>query len=85
MKPIAALFIAITLSGCALSPQTAAQLSPDQIEQLARDKNASLFCAVINSPFGRGIVLSINADKMAVYGDLTVNEKCEVGLAVKGR
>jgi len=48
-------------------------------EALVNDKNATASCAVVNSPWGRGIVIQVILDKAAIVsGSVVVSNDCTV-------
>lgn len=61
----------LLLSGCAL---TAGQMTPEQIHEFAKLKDAHVGCTKVGSPYGSGVVLWANADK-GVVGKVTA--KCD--------
>ena len=70
-------FLAI-LTGCA-SPSF-------PTEALVNDKNATASCAVVNSPWGRGIVIQVILDKAAIVsGSVVVGNDCTVTITAEPR
>jgi hypothetical protein len=65
------LLLALVLVGCA---------SPSIPEQaIIGEKNATASCAVVNSPWGRGIVISVVLDKAVIIsGSVVVGNDCSV-------
>jgi hypothetical protein len=71
MSPLPLLLAALLLAGCTL---TAAQMTPEQLHEFAKVKDAHVGCTRIGSPYGNGVVLWANADK-GVVGKVTA--ECE--------
>jgi len=80
------LFPVLLLTGCAAAPSLPvdyANMSPDQLKQLVADKNATAVCAVVNGPWGKGSVVSVNLDRGTVNtGSMTVDSECKVSITL---
>jgi hypothetical protein len=71
-----ALLALLALTGCA-SPSF-------PTEALIGDKNATASCAVVNSPWGRGVVIQVILDKTAIVsGSVVVSPDCSVTITAE--
>ena len=71
--------LALALAGCVSVPGNPEKMSPDQLREWARDKNANIACGVINSPYGRGIATYVVLDKGVVFnGSVSVDPECKI-------
>jgi hypothetical protein len=76
---VCALLVVLFMTGCATLPADPASMSADQIKALALDKNASVACTVINSPYGRGVATFVNLDRAVIaHGTVSVDAECKV-------
>ena len=77
---LAIVFIGIfAFAGCASIPANPTEMTPDQLKEWVKDKNANIACGVINSPYGRGIAVYVVLDKaVVVNGMVTVDDACKV-------
>jgi hypothetical protein len=66
--------LALLLTGCTMAM---AQMSPEQMEQMAKVKDAHAGCTVLNTPYGRGVLVWANADR-GVLGKVTIETDCKV-------
>lgn len=65
------------LAGCAQLPGNPENMSPEQLREYAKDKSASVQCVIVFSPWGKGVVTSVNLDKSVVAtGSVSVNNEC---------
>ena len=70
---------ALLLAGCATLPGNPSKMSPEQIKEAVKDKNANIGCGVINSPYGRGVAVYVTLDKaVVVNGSVVVDDQCKV-------
>lgn len=69
----------LLLGGCAPSlPANPSGMTPDQLREWVKDKNATVLCAVVSTPY-KGSVVSFNLDKgIVVNGSMTIKDGCEV-------
>lgn len=60
-------------------PGNPTSMSPEQLKEWIKDKNANVGCAVVNSPYGKGNGVFVVLDKGIVLdGSLTVTDACQV-------
>ena len=79
MKRMLALLATLLLAGC-MGMQTAYEkMSADQIQALAKMKDANVACVIANTPWGRGVSVFANVDRGVIQrGVLTVDGECKV-------
>lgn len=78
MKTILVLSV-LLVSGCMQMPANPEKMTPDQLREWAKDKNANIACGVINSPYGRGVGTYVVLDKgIVVNGSVTVDPECKI-------
>jgi len=66
------------VGGCMSLPYNPADMSAEQLTAAAKDKNASVVCAIGNSPYGRAVIVTVNLDqKVIVQGTVTVDDTCK--------
>lgn len=71
--------VTLLLSGCVGVPGNPEKMSPEQLREWAKDKNANVACAVVNSPYGRGVATYLVLDKgLVVNGQLSIDGECKV-------
>ncbi len=76
----------LALTGCAQLPGDPTHMSPEQLREYAKDKNASVQCVIVNSPWGRGVITSVNLDKTVLFeGAVTVTNECVVSITNDSR
>ena len=85
MKTLTALLITLLMlmmAGCANTlPADPTKMSPEQLREMAKDKNANISCGVVNSPYGRGVMTYVVLDKSVVIdGSVTVDNECKVSI-----
>jgi len=84
MKVLVVCALALAVAGCANNPTLPVnyeQMTADQLKQIVADKNASAACAVVNGPWGKGVVTYVLLDKATfVSGSVTVNNDCSVSI-----
>lgn len=79
MKKFAAALASLALAACVSVPGNPEKMSPEQLKEWARDKNANIACGVINSPYGRGIATYVVLDKGVVFnGTVAVDPECKI-------
>ena len=68
------------VAGCAGNiPGNPTSMSPEQLKEWIKDKNANVGCAVVNSPYGKGNGVFVVLDKGIVLdGSLTVSDACQI-------
>lgn len=65
-------------SGCTALPYNPADMTAEQLTAAAKDKNASVVCAIGNTPYGRAVIVTVNLDqKVIVQGTVTVDDTCK--------
>lgn len=80
------LIAVLALAGCANLPADPAQMSPEQLKEWAKDKNANIACGVVNSPYGRGVGTYVVLDKAVIFnGTITVDSECKVTITNDSR
>lgn len=68
----------LSLTGCASFPASPSTMTPEQLREWAKDKNANVVCIVANTPYGKGSALYLNLDKgVVVNGTMTVDDACK--------
>lgn len=73
------LIAALLFAGCASLPANPTEMTADQLREWVKDKNANIACAVINSPYGRGVGVYVVLDRgIVVNGTVTVDSECKV-------
>jgi starvation-inducible outer membrane lipoprotein len=78
MKSLIAL-AALSLTACVSLPADPTKMTPEQLREFAKDKNANVTCGVANSPYGRGVMVSVTLDKAVVIdGTVQVDNECKV-------
>lgn len=71
-----------SLAACASLPADPAKMSAEQLTAYAKDRNATASCAVINSPYGRGVATYVVLDKGTIInGTLTMDSECKVSIS----
>lgn len=71
---------AVVLGGCASGGTMLAdptKMTPEQLREFAKLKEANVWCVVANTPYGKGSSVAVNTDKN-VAGTLTVDDACKV-------
>lgn len=77
MKKLTAL--CALLSGCMSLPHDPSSMSPEQLREISKDKNANVTCAVGNNPYGRIGVITVQLDqKIVVNGSVQVTPDCNI-------
>lgn len=76
----------LLLTACANLPADPAQMSPEQLKEWAKDKNANIACGVVNSPYGRGVGTYVVLDKAVIFnGTIAVDSECKVTISNDSR
>lgn len=76
---VLALVLAGTASCAGNIPGNPTSMSPEQLKEWIKDKNANVGCAVVNSPYGKGNGVFVVLDKGIVLdGSLTVSDACQI-------
>ena len=74
-----ALLAALACAGCLSLPANPTEMTPDQLKEWVKDKNASVGCVVANSPYGKGNGLYLVLDKGIIpNGTVTIDDACKV-------
>lgn len=71
---------ALVMAGCASGATVLAdptKMTPEQLKEFAKLKDANVWCVVANTPYGKGSSVALNTDK-GVAGTLTVDDACKV-------
>ncbi len=69
----------VALTGCMQLPANPEKMSPEQLREWAKDKNANIACGVVNSPYGRGVGTYVVLDKgIVVNGSVSVDPECKI-------
>lgn len=75
---VLALVAALLLAGCTPNMFGASNLSKEQLEALVKDKNATIACGQVDTPYKIRTVYA-NLDKgVIVNGKITVSDGCQV-------
>jgi hypothetical protein len=70
--------LALPLAGCL---GFAPNMTPEQLQASAKDKNASVACATGIGPGGKTGVVYVNVDKSSINsGTVTVDNDCKVSI-----
>jgi len=86
MKISLTISMLILLMGCMTLPADPAKMSPEQLREWAKDKNANIACGVFLSPYGKGVGTYIVLDKGIVFnGAITVDPECKVTITNDSR
>ena len=73
---------ALLLAGCASLPANPSSMTPEQLKEWVKDKNANLGCGVVNSPYGRGVMVYVVLDKgLIVNGQVVIDDQCKVTIS----
>lgn len=68
----------LMFTGCASFGASPTNMTPEQLKEWVKDKNANIVCIVANTPYGKGSALYLNLDKgIVVNGTLTVDDACK--------
>ena len=79
LKPLALVALLALVAGCATLPANPSEMTAEQLKEWVRDKNANIGCGVINSPYGRGVMVYVVLDKgIIINGMVTVDSECKV-------
>lgn len=72
--------LASLLGGCAFFTNPYDNMNAEQIAQMVKDKNLTMFCLVANSPYGRGIGNALNLDKAVLPENSTIaiDNECKI-------
>lgn len=71
--------LALLLAGCGAIPANPSSMSPEQLREWVKDKNANVACGVANTPYGRGVAVYVVLDKgIVIDGSVTVDSECKV-------
>ena len=69
----------VGFAGCATLPANPTAMTPEQLREWVKDKNANISCGVINSPYGRGVAVYVVLDRgIVVNGTVVVDDQCKV-------
>lgn len=74
------LIAALMLSGCTTLPADPAKMSPEQLREWAKDRNASVTCVQARNATGTVAMISVSLDKAVISsGSVTVkpSSDCE--------
>lgn len=72
------LALALALAGCAQLPANPTEMSPEQLREWIRDKNAAVSCGRVNTPWGPQTFVYWNVDNSKnLEGTLIVKPDCE--------
>lgn len=85
MKHFFALLLTLPiLAGCPTLPANPEKMSPEQLREWAKDKNANIACGVGHTPYGKVTALYVILDKgIVVNGTVTVDPECKVTIDTK--
>ena len=73
------IFCTLLLTGCMTLPADPAKMSPEQLKEWAKDKNANIACGTYLSPYGKGVGTYVVLDKGVVFnGTVSVDSECKV-------
>ena len=71
---VLAALISAFASGCASLPVSPTSMSPEQLKEYVKIKDANVVCVVVNSPWGKQTALFLNLDKGVIMSG-SVNVK----------
>ena len=78
MRMLACLILSLTLAGCASLPASPTKMSPAQLKEWVKIKDANVVCVVVNSPWGKQSALYLNLDKgVMASGAVVVEDGCK--------
>jgi hypothetical protein len=78
---VLAALISAFAGGCASLPASPTSMSPEQLREYVKIKDANVVCVVVNSPWGKQTALFLNLDKgVIVSGTVNVKDGCETVL-----
>ncbi len=76
----------LLLAGCAQLPADPSKMSPEQIKEFVKDKNASVSCGKVNTPYGPTVLIYVTLDKAVIFeGQVSVNPDCQVTITNDNR
>jgi hypothetical protein len=73
MKRILAILLALSLTACAA-------MSPEQLAQQAKDKNAVVACGQGTGPWGKVVTVYVDTNKINDNNTVTVDGECHVSV-----
>ena len=72
----------LLLMGCASFPASPTSMTPEQLKEWAKDKNAHIVCIVANTPYGKGSTLFVTLDKGVVpNGTIVIDDACKTTIS----
>lgn len=74
--------LSLLLGGCGgLKPIDYVAMTPEQIREFAKIKDASIMCIIANTPYGKATAVYANVDKgVASNGSVTVDDQCKTSI-----
>ncbi len=77
---VALLVLLAVMTGCGgLIPADPSKMSPEQLKEFAKDKNANVYCVVANTPYGKQVGTAVVLDKAVIpAGTVVVTNDCTV-------
>lgn len=79
MKKFLLISIYLSLSACAGIPGNPEKMSPEQLREWAKDKNANIACGIANTPYGKGVATYVVLDKAVIpNGTISVDDQCKI-------
>ena len=72
------ILVVLLFGGCTSLGASPASMTPEQLKEWAKDKNANIVCIIANTPYGKGSVLYLNLDKgIVMNGSVSIDDACK--------
>lgn len=82
MKQLTLGALLLTVAACAQLPADPSKMSPEQIHEWIKDKNASVSCGKVNTPYGPTVLTYVTLDKAVILtGTVQVDSECKVTIS----
>jgi starvation-inducible outer membrane lipoprotein len=83
---IVACAVAVILSGCTTLPADPAKMTPEQLREYAKDRNATVTCVQARNATGTVAMISVSLDKAAIVsGSVTVKPASDCEATITSR
>ena len=67
----------VLLAGCTTLPVQIDKMTPEQIKEYAKIKDANIMCIIANTPYGQVRTLFVNVDRGVIPGGMVdVDDQC---------
>ena len=77
-KPLIWLLTLLAMTGCATIPGNPTTMTPEQLREIVKDKNANVGCATVQTPYKGNVVYLVLDKGIVVNGTMTVKSDCEI-------